>query len=333
MFADIITLILSIAAILLCAELFTNGIEWFGHIFKLSERTIGSVLAAIGTSLPETVVPFIAVICFGKSHGDDVSIGAITGAPFMLITLAFAACGAAAWFFSQKKRQSSKLNMDSSIVVRNLQLFLACYSIALCSAFLSLSTHLRWLIAFCLFSTYPLYVFCLFALPANPVKRPERLHLSRLLLRESNHAALVTLQVLFGVTGIVFGAYIFVQHLQTIADSFHISPLLMSLVVTPIATELPEQATAVMWARRGKYTLALANVTGSMVFQSCFPVAFGVAFTSWKLNTPVIVTGIVTLCLTATYLFMAKKKILTPAYLMYGALGYFLWAAAVWLTG
>jgi cation:H+ antiporter len=73
--------------ILIGSELFTNGIEWFGHKLELGEGAIGSVLAAIGTALPETMVPLIAILFGGGIAASEVGVGAILGAPFMLATL------------------------------------------------------------------------------------------------------------------------------------------------------------------------------------------------------------------------------------------------------
>ena len=58
---------------------------------------------------------------------------------------------------------------------------------------------------------------------------------------------------------------------------------MISLLITPVATELPEKFNSVMWMRQKKDTLALGNITGAMVFQSTFPVAIGLAFTDWRL--------------------------------------------------
>ncbi|HEX2142865.1 MAG TPA: sodium:calcium antiporter, partial [Candidatus Limnocylindria bacterium] len=90
---DVVLLIGSLAIILVAAELFTNGIEWFGHKLNLAEGAVGSVLAAVATAMPETLIPVIAILgplIFGgdaeASHA--IGVGAILGAPFMLSTLA-----------------------------------------------------------------------------------------------------------------------------------------------------------------------------------------------------------------------------------------------------
>ena len=89
----IVVLVISLIVIVAAAELFTNGIEWLAQRLELSEGVVGSVLAAVGTALPETLIPIVAVLCFGQREGDDVGIGAITGAPFMLSTLTLGLCG------------------------------------------------------------------------------------------------------------------------------------------------------------------------------------------------------------------------------------------------
>src|SRR5207249_6874103 len=84
---DWLGLVLSLGVILGGAELFTNGVEWVGDAFGLSEGVVGSVLAAVGTALPETVLPLVALLS-GQHAGEEIGIGAILGAPFMLTTLA-----------------------------------------------------------------------------------------------------------------------------------------------------------------------------------------------------------------------------------------------------
>jgi cation:H+ antiporter len=83
----------------------------------------------------------------------------------------------------------------------------------------------------------------------------------------------------------VGGAELFVEEIINAAEAVGVEPLLLSLVIAPFATELPEKANSVFWVRDGKDTLALGNITGAMVFQSTLPVAFGLAFTDWEFDT------------------------------------------------
>ncbi|MFQ5808331.1 MAG: sodium:calcium antiporter, partial [Armatimonadota bacterium] len=66
---EYLKLALSLLVILACCEVFTNGIEWVGKKLRLSEGAVGSVLAAVGTALPETSIPIVAIIMGGEgSH-------------------------------------------------------------------------------------------------------------------------------------------------------------------------------------------------------------------------------------------------------------------------
>jgi cation:H+ antiporter len=73
-----------------------------------------------------------------------------------------------------------------------------------------------------------------------------------------------------------------VEELKKLAESVGLAPLALSLVLAPLATELPEKLNSVIWIRKGKDALAVGNVTGAMAFQSTVPVAFGLAVTQWN---------------------------------------------------
>jgi cation:H+ antiporter len=82
----------------------------------------------------------------------------------------------------------------------------------------------------------------------------------------------------------VGGAHLFVEQLLSLADSIGVEPLVLALVLAPLATELPEKVNSFFWVRDGKDALALGNVSGAMVFQATIPVGFGLIFTNWSLS-------------------------------------------------
>ena len=85
----------SFAILLAGALLFTNAIEWFGSMVGLGQGAVGSLLAAVATALPESLIPIVALIEGGKGS-EDVAVGAIIGAPLLLATIAMALRRAAA---------------------------------------------------------------------------------------------------------------------------------------------------------------------------------------------------------------------------------------------
>ena len=102
-------------------------------------------------------------------------------------------------------------------------------------------------------------------------------------------------QVAIALGLIVLGAEIFVGAVSTLGEAAGIPPLAFSLLVAPLATELPEKFNSVLWVRRRKDTLAMGNMTGAMVFQSSFPVTIGLLFTPWELTGEALVAALVAL--------------------------------------
>ena len=111
----------SFAVILAGALLFTNAVEWIGHRLKLGEGAVGSLLAAVGTAMPETLIAIVALI--GANEGaDQVAIGAIVGAPFLLGTLAMGLVGLFAYLYRERREQGLELNAHGPTLERDLRL-------------------------------------------------------------------------------------------------------------------------------------------------------------------------------------------------------------------
>lgn len=317
---DAVILVIALLFILGAAELFTNGVEWLGFHLGLSEGVVGSVLAAVGTALPETLIPVVAVLGFG--HGShDVGIGAIAGAPFMLTTLTFCLCGMSVWIFSRSGRRPAALQMNHVVIGRDLSFFIGCYTVALLSGLLSEFPPLRWLTAVGLLVVYGFYLKATFAHEGESGETPEHLHVDWLLKSGKARWAVVA-QVVLGLLGILIGSIMFVKYTEAMSSAMGVPALILSLIIAPIATELPEKVNSVLWARTGKDTLALGNISGALVFQSCFPVAFGVAFTHWHLGPAVYVSGVAAIAVASCLLVLVKQKKLASTHLMLGGLAY-----------
>jgi cation:H+ antiporter len=284
-------LVMSLVVILGGAELFTNGVEWIGEGFGLSQGAVGSVLAAIGTALPETLLPIVA-IASGHHAGDEIGIGAILGAPFMLTTLAMFALGLTVVVFSRLGRRARHLEHDPGVFAQDMRYFLVMYSLALVAGLLHVKA-VNIALAVVLLGGYALYVRRHFqapgegALAAEAAGEVKPLHLLKILRRTDGKAPVrFSLgQTVAGLGVIVLGAQIFVQVVQTLGDRLNVSHLAFALLLAPIATELPEALnSSAIWARRGKDVLALGNLSGAMVFQATFPVCVGLVFTPWRLD-------------------------------------------------
>ena len=157
---DAVLLLVSFIVILAGAELFTNGIEWFGKKLGLGEGMVGSVLAAVGTALPETMIPIIAILFIATEASQEVGIGAILGAPFMLSTAAMFVTGMAVLIYARRGRRANVLNINQRIVGRDLRFFLGMYVLAVGMGlpFFEKPLWLRIIAGIALVAAYVLYV-------------------------------------------------------------------------------------------------------------------------------------------------------------------------------
>jgi cation:H+ antiporter len=300
-------LVLSFGVILSGAELFTNGVEWTGEGFGLSEGAVGSVLAAVGTALPETLLPLVAILS-GHESGEEIGIGAILGAPFMLTTLAMVVIAVALLVTGRGGRRPTELVFDRRVARQDLGTFLVLYTLAAAAGLIHVKTF-HVVVAIVLVVAYGYYVRRHFqeegrAAPddgSGEVKplylwgwmRWFRRSLGPWSLDRSVAAPFVQSAIALGL--IVGGARLFIAAVDTIGERFGVPPLAFSLLVAPLATELPEKFNSVLWIRRRKDTLALGNMTGAMVFQSTFPVTIGLLLTPWRLQGEALVAAAIAL--------------------------------------
>ena len=307
MAGNVVLLAVSFLVIILGAELFTNGVEWLGVRLRLSEGTVGSVLAAVGTALPETLIPIVALLFFRESAGHEIGLGAILGAPFMLATLGFFVTALAAWGYRQRRPTGARLTVNRAVLGRDLGFFLPLYGAAIGVSFAPVGHWLRWLVAGALLASYAYYLYLNLREKVEGGKeeplvfnlvwacfplvfrgRPDREgYLSRREFIDGQGPRLraVSGQIAVALGLIVGGAYQFVHVTREITETIGFSPLVFTLIVAPIATELPEKFNSVIWVRQGKDTLSMGNITGAMVFQSTFPVTLGILLTDWHFGT------------------------------------------------
>lgn len=322
MYFEIAILILSMLLIVASSELFTNGIEWVGQYFKLSEGVVGSVFAAIGTALPETMVPLIAILSFGEMQGNEVSVGAITGSPFMLTTLTFGLCGLFVWIFAKNSLRNSNLKYDRRVLKRDLGFFIFAYLFVFLMTFSPADPVLRMTVGCLIMMIYPVYLYRTFKAEGDVGETPDTLYFSRISNVKSDNIFLIALQVVVSVGGIILGAYYFVNEIQLVAKGIGFSPQVLSIIVSPIATEFPEKMNSILWVRKGKDTLALGNITGALVFQSTLLGGFGVAFTKWNLGGDAILSAIVALSSAFVILYLIYSNKLSFKFMIAGIIVY-----------
>ena len=288
--SSVVLLPASFAILLAGALLFTNAIEWFGSMLNLGQGAVGSILAAVATALPESLIPVVAIIG-GERGSKDVAVGAILGAPLLLATIAMALVGVAALLYRGRRPQGLSLSVHPPTLERDLAFFIGCLVVGL-GVGLGAPQALQIVAAAVLIAAYVLYVARTLR-HSGPVESEEEL---KPLIMDTTRGdpprmSTVIVQLFVALAAIAGGAHLFVEQILHLAGSVGLEPLVLSLVLAPFATELPEKANSFFWIRDGKDSLALGNITGAMVFQSTIPVSIGLLFTSWKLDTYSILAG------------------------------------------
>jgi cation:H+ antiporter len=205
--------------------------------------------------------------------------------------------GGAALLYRRRRPQGSRLTVHADTLARDLAFFAGCFAGGLALGVFAAPLWLRILGALALVVAYVWYVQRTLV-HGGAVQEEESI---KPLLFDTTKADAPSLgsvvsQCVVALLAIVGGAHLFVDALTDLAEHAGLKPLVLSLVLAPFATELPEKINSFFWAREGKDALALGNITGAMVFQSTLPVAFGLAFTDWDLDRYSIVAGVLALC-------------------------------------
>ena len=285
--------------ILVAAEIFVNALEHLGEKLKISEGVTGSLFAAVGTAMPETLVPLLAIFAgTGNAQmSEEIGVGAILGAPLMLSTLSVSLMGLAVL---SKRGIQGHLTPERSGLKRDLDFFLMAFVLAFVAMFIPHGEGwVRAAIAFVMVLIYFVYVMVTLRASSKLVEdghateADSPMLLTRLGLPQNLFFIIV--QLALGLALLVVGAKGFIHGVEEAAPMIGISALLLSLLIIPIATELPEKVNSILWIRKRKDTLAFGNITGAMVFQGTLLPAIGVSLTPWAPQKEVLLGVVVTL--------------------------------------
>jgi len=306
-----LTLLLMLLVILVSAEIFTNALEHLGEKLGISEGVTGSIFAAVGTALPETLVPLLALMAgtSSVSTNEEIGVGAILGAPLMLSTLSISLL---AFAVLKKRGVQGEFQPERTGFLRDLNFFLIAFSFATLAMFVP--HHLPVARAAMGFSMVLIYfVYIMLTLRASSAlvedghgtEAEETMMLCRIGL--PNNLPVILLQLALGLGLLVAGAKGFIHGVEAASVLLGISALLLSLLIIPIATELPEKINSILWVRRNKDTLAFGNITGAMVFQGTLLPAIGIMLTPWEPRREVLAGVLITLIGAAWIRWMAGR--------------------------
>jgi cation:H+ antiporter len=339
--------------IYLACEWFVNGVEWLGVRLKVGPVAVGTILAAAGTALPESVVTLVAVLFGSKEHGAQVGIGAALGGPLVVGTIAYGVTGGMLLWRRRRDRRPAPVpaaapgtpavpassdvpdaddldGTDTRRLARDQVWFLAIFAVKVALGLVAFAIK-PWF-GFLFLAAYAVY-FRREISGGDEEASGEGLEPLRFQPRraEPTMAAVLT-QTLVTLVVVFLASQLFVAQLEWAGPALGLPAAVVALLLSPIATELPETMNAIIWVRQGKAELALANISGAMMIQATVPSAFGLFFTPWLFDTPLVLAAAFTMAAVAYLLIILRLGRLTPATLAGAALFYVAFAVALVLV-
>lgn len=322
-------LLASAVAIYLSCEFFVNGVEWFGRKVGVGQTAVGTILAAFGTALPESVVTLVAVAFTSHPGAKDIGVGAALGGPLVLGTVAYAVVGVVLWS-TRRGGPERPLAFDAARLARDQGWFLIIFVAKVTLGLVAFALK-PWL-GFAFLAAYGVYVWV--ELRAEDDAPEDALEPLKLRPHDADPALGWALAQTALALLVIFGAsQLFVHQLERIGPALGLSPSVVALLLSPLATELPETMNAIIWVRQGKERLALANISGAMMIQATIPSALGLLFTPWLFDRALILAGVVTfVSVLGLFLLLRKGALSGPRLAAFGGF-YVLFAVLLGVLG
>jgi cation:H+ antiporter len=331
-----VLLVVCAAVIYLACEWFVNAVEWLGQRLKVGPLAVGTILAAFGTALPESVVTFAAVVFGTGAAQKDIGVGAAMGGPLALATVAYGVTG---WMMLARRRRARAQVMvpasgpagddlgDATKLARDQRWFLAIFVVKVALGLVTFAIK-PWL-GLLFFATYAAYFWREIRATAEPAAGVD---LQPLLLQRHRRTpatwAVVT-QTLATLAIIFVTSQLFVHQLEAIGPLLGLSATVTALLLSPIATELPEIMNAIIWVRQGKAALALANISGAMMIQATVPSGLGLLFTPWRFTSALVISGIITMVAIGYLLILLRTGRFNARTLSFATVAYLAFAAGL----
>ncbi|MDQ1663623.1 MAG: cation:H+ antiporter [Blastococcus sp.] len=335
-----VLLLLACAVVIyLACEWFVNAVEWLGVRMKVGAVAVGTILAAVGTALPESVVTLVAVLFGSQKSGADIGVGAALGGPLVVGTLAYGVTGV----MLLRRRSQAQVGRttapvlvpsgsggapasptgdpldgtDTRRLARDQTWFLAIFVVKVAIGLVAFAFK-PWLGLLFLIA-YGIYFWREMRGDGESADGADLEPLKLQPKRPVPTTAAVVAQTLVTLALIFAASQLFVAQLEWAGPALGLPAVVVALLLSPVATELPEIMNAIIWVRQGKTRLALANISGAMMIQATVPSALGIFFTPWRFDAPLIAAGVATMASVVYLLWLFRTGRVTAARLTVAA--------------
>lgn len=303
----------SAVVIYLSCEVFVNGVEWVGRKLAVGQQATGTILAAFGTALPESVVTFVAVAFGATAAQKALGVGAALGGPLVLSTIAYGVVGITLLLTRTQLAKTAQVRSDFARLARDQGWFLAIFLVKIGLGLVAFA-YKPWL-GLLFLAAYVAY-FIVEMRGGSEDDAEEDLEPLKFASKHAEPPTWMALaQTAVALIAIFFASRVFVSQLDALGHALHVRSQLMALLLSPVATELPETMNAIIWVRQGKHKLALANISGAMMIQATVPTALGLFYTPWRLDAPLVIAAAVTMAAVITMFIAFRRGIISRTFL------------------
>ena len=248
MLVQILILIGGLILILLGANYLVDGASSIAKRFGISEFVIGLTIVGIGTSSPEMVVSFMSAI---KGNA-DMAIGNIVGSNIFnsLMILGITALVAPLAITNKNLKKDIPLNIIVTALLIILGMNFTLFGIG--------ENTISRIDGLILLGIFACYMWVSFKSDKGDEAEGEEGTVSR-------NLAVSIIMVIGGLAALIFGGRLFVNSATALAQMFGVSDKFIAITVMAAGTSMPELATCVVAALKGRGQLALGNVLGSNI--------------------------------------------------------------------
>lgn len=294
---------------------------------KFGAKFVGRVLLSIATTLPE-----IAIVIYAAAQGSfGIAIGSGLGSNLLMMTLGLAIM----LIIATTRLSKAPLKQIDVSTFKNDMIFLILAAIISFVLFLDGFNYIDGFIFMGLFagyivlSLYEMRVENKYKVSNENIGKDTNNNNKELIVEHNNSndtnddkkkfiKAIVPF--LLGAIGILFGAEPFIHSLEGLSAEIGISAVVLAVIISPIAGEMPEKISMMILARKGAAgaSIAIANVLGSKILNNTLLLAVAVfaAMYSFGFHKVIEITEIlyyqiilVTIVTIVAVLPMFRKKI------------------------
>lgn len=261
-------LIAWLGELLLSSWLLSEGAEHLSE--RWGGRFVGRTLLSIATTLPE-----IGIVVAAAKVGDfDAAIGSALGSNLFMMTLGLAVMLVIATTRLSKAPQKLIDVRDFKID----KILLVVTAVVGAITFVNGYDVLDGVLFSGLFGVYLFLAYREMKKEKESERLETQLHQDHPGTKTRKHFARSMLLFAAGTAGIFFGAQPFISSLQGVALDLRVSVVMLAIIVSPIAGEMPEKISMILLARKGSKgsSIAVANVLGSKIVNNTLLLAVAI---------------------------------------------------------